>query len=107
MQRSGIRKDIHELKRMAAFESKQFADSRIENMTTEELNRLIEEDIRIMGFESRATYYECAKKFILEKDEQANVSHEYAISKRLFELFKDFKLIDEFMLRFSSLELME
>ena len=35
MQMSGIRKDIQDLKRMAAFESKQLADSRIKNMTTE------------------------------------------------------------------------
>lgn len=107
MQMSGIRKDIQDLKRMAAFESKQLADSRIKNMTTEQLNRLIEEDTRILGFESQANYYECAKKFFLEKDGQANVSHEYAIQKHMSELFKDFKLIDEFMRKFRSLELME
>lgn len=107
MQVPGIRKDIQELKWVAAFESKQLADSRIKNMTTEELNQLIEEDLRIMGFESQANYYECAKKFILENDENANVSHECAILKHISELFKDFKLIEEFIVKYSSLELME
>lgn len=107
MQITGIRKDILELKRIAAFESKQLEDSRIKNMTDEELQQAIEEDIRSMGFESQAHFYECAKQFILENDEQANVSHEFAIHKRIYELFEDFKIFEVFMLKYSILELTE
>ena len=107
MQRSGIRKDIQELKRVAAFENKQSGDNRIKNMTDEELQQVIDDNFRSMGFESAVIFYECAKKFILEKDEQANVSHEFAIHKRIFELLEDFKIFEEFMLKYSSLELME
>lgn len=107
MQRAGIRKDIQELKRVADLGNKQSGDNRIKNMTDEELQQVIDDNFRSMGFESAVIFYECAKKFILEKDKQANVSHEYAISKRIFELFKDFKTRDEFMRKYSSLELME
>jgi len=104
MSLEGIKKDIMELKRVVALESKQSKDSRIKNMTGEELQQAIEEDLRIIGFESEAYFMECAKVFILEKDGQANVSHEYAIQRRIFELFEDFKIFEEFMLKYSSLE---
>ena len=107
MQITGIRKDIRELKRVADLENKQSEDNRIKNMTDEELQQTIDDDLRSMGFESAVNFYECAKKFILEKDEQANVSHEFAIHKRIFELLEDFKIFEEFMLKYSSLELME
>jgi len=107
MQITGIRKDIRELKRVADLENKQSEDNRIENMTDEELQQVIDDGLRSMGFESEVNFYECAKKFILEKDEQANVSHEFAIHKHIFELPEDFKIFEEFMLKYSSLELME
>lgn len=100
MQIQGIRKDIQELKRLVALENKQLEDNRIKNMTEEELQQAIDDDLRSMGFESEVIFYECAKKFILEKDEQANVSHEFAIHKHIFELFKDFKIFEDFMLKY-------
>ena len=107
MQITGIRKELHELKRVAAINKKQSEDDRIKNMTDEELQQAIEEGSKSLGFASNAYFYECAKKFILEKDEQANVSHEYAIHKRVFELFEYLKTWEEFMLKYSSLELTE
>jgi hypothetical protein len=104
MQITGIRKDIQELKRVVAFENKQSEDDRIKNMTDEELQQSIKDDLRRIGFESEAHYLDCAKQFILEKDEQANVSHEYAIHKHIAELCEDFKIHEEFMLQYSSLE---
>jgi len=107
MQIQGIKKDILELKRITVLEIKQSKDSRIKNMTDEELQQAIEEDLRIIGFESESHYLECVKKFILEKDEQANVSHEFAIHKRISELFEDIKIWGELMLKYSSVELTE
>lgn len=101
---TGLRKDIQELKHAAALEKKRSEDSRIENMTDEELRSAIEDDIRSMGFESEAHYLDCAKKFILKKDPHANVTHDYAVHKHIAELCEDFKILEEFMLKYSSLE---
>lgn len=102
-----LKKDILELKRVAALENKQAEDVRIKNMTDEELQEEIKKELEKLGFESEEDFYEAAKKFILEKDEHANVSHDFAISERIFEMFKDLKLFEEFIIKYSRVELTE
>ena len=99
-----MKKEIMELKRAAALENKQSEDNRIKNMTDEELQEECTRELEKLGFESEAHFYECAKMFILEKNEQVNMSNEYAVHKRIFELFENFKMFEEFMFKYSSLE---
>jgi hypothetical protein len=107
MQITGIKKDIIELKRLASLEKKQSKDDKIKNLTDAELQEEINQELAKMGFESEEEFLDAAKNFILEKDPQANVTHDYAIHKRIFELFEDCKLVEEFMLKYSSVELTE
>ncbi len=102
-----MKMELEELKRVVDIENKQSENNRIKNMMDEELRQAIAEELQRLGFESDAHFYECAKNLILEKDARANVSHVFAISERIFELFEDFKIYEEFMLKYSSLELTE
>lgn len=102
-----LRKEIEILKNTAASQIKKQSEVDLSKLTDEELRQAIEEDIHSLGFESSAYFLECAKNFILEKDLNANVSHEFAIISRVFELFEDFKMWEEFMQKYSSLELTE
>lgn len=104
---TGLRKYILELKSAANFEYRHSEDYRIKNMADEELQEEINRELDELGYESEESYLEAAKKFLLEKDSQANVTHDYAIHKRIFELFEDVKIWEEFMLKYSSLELTE
>ena len=47
-----LKKDILELKRAVAFQNKQSGDSRIKNMTDEELQENITNNLAKLGFES-------------------------------------------------------
>lgn len=85
------------MKQIAALEKKQAEDDRIKNMTDEELQEEINRELAELGFSSEEEFNDAAKKFILEKDPQANVTHNYAINERFFELIEDFKMFEEFM----------
>lgn len=104
---SSLKKDIIELKRVAALKNNQDEDLRIKNMTDEELQEELKKELENLGFGSEEEFNEAAKKFILEKDPLANVSHVFAINDRIFEMVKDFKLFEEFMIKYSSVELTE
>ena len=92
-----MKKELLELKRVAALENKNSEDCRIKNMTDEELQDEIDRDLKKLGFRSQADFIEGAKNFVLENDPGANVTHDYAI-----ELTEDFKVFDEFMQKYSS-----
>ena len=100
-----MKKDIIELKKAAAIENKQSEDYRIKNMTDEELQDEIDRDLKKLGFKSQADFIEAAKNFVLVHDPGANVTHDYAIEKRFFELTEDFKVFEEFLRKYSILEL--
>lgn len=95
------------MKQIAALEKKRAEDDWIKNMTDEELHQAIIDDLAKMGFESEEAYLDAAKKFILEKDPKANVTHDVAIYNRIFELIEDFEIFEEFMQKYSSVELTE
>jgi len=100
-----MKKELLELKRAAALENKNSEDYRIKNMTDEELQDEIDRDLKKLGFKSQADFIEAAKNFVLVHDPGANVTHDYAIEKRFFELTEDFKAFEEFLRKYSSLEL--
>lgn len=102
-----MKKEILGLKRAAALESKQAENNRLKNMTDEELQEECTKELQKLGFESEAYFYDCAKKFILEKGTGANVTNEYAVHDRIFELFENSEICEEFMQKYSSLELTE
>jgi hypothetical protein len=97
-----MKKELLELKRVAALENKNSEDCRIKNMTDEELQDEIDRDLKKLGFRSQADFIEGAKNFVLENDPGANVTHDSAIENRFFELTEDFKVFDEFMQKYSS-----
>jgi hypothetical protein len=99
-----LKRDIKQLKQIAAIEKKQSENDYLKNLTDEELQEQIDNELAKLGFKSQEEFYDAAKKFILEKDEHANVTHEIAINKHIFELFKDCKMFEEFMLKYSSVE---
>ncbi|WP_048049151.1 hypothetical protein [Methanosarcina mazei] len=100
-----MKKELLELKRAAALENKNSEDYRIKNMTDEELQDEIDRDLKKLGFKSQADFIEAAKNFVLVHDPGANVTHDYAIEKRFFELTEDFKVFEEFLRKYSILEL--
>ncbi len=102
-----MKKELEVLQRVADLKNNQAEDLRIKNMTDEELQEELNKELEKLGFESEEEFNEAAKKFILEKDPQANVSHVFAINDRIFEMVKDFKLFEEFMIKYSSVELTE
>lgn len=100
-----MKKEFLELKRAAALENELAVNSRLKNITDEELQDEIDRDLKKLGFKSQADFIEAAKNFVLENDPGANVTHDYAIEKRFFELIEDFKVFEEFLQKYSSLEL--
>lgn len=100
-----MKKELLELKRAAALENELVVNNRLKNITDEELQDEIDRDLKKLGFKSQADFIEAAKNFVLENDPGANVTHDYAIEKRFFELTDDFNVFDEFLQKYSSLEL--
>jgi hypothetical protein len=99
-----MRKDIEHLKQAAKMELKRAENDWIKNMTDEELQEKLNRELAELGFKSEEEFNDAAKKFTLENDPDANVTHDYAVNKRIFELFKDFRMFEEFMLKYSSVE---
>lgn len=85
MSLTGIRKDILELKRVAAFEKKQFEDDRVKNMTDEELQQVIDEELAIMGFKSEEELCDAAKKYCVENGLKKIFYNDYNVHDFLFE----------------------
>lgn len=102
-----IKKEIKELKKSASIEQKNADAERLKSLTDEELQEAINQDLFFLGFNTQAEFNEAVKKFVSEKDPQTNIENDYAIEKRFFELIEDFKIFEEFVQKFSSLELDE
>lgn len=98
-----LKKELLELKRAAALENKNSEDYRIKNMTDEELQEAINQDLKKLGFNSYAEYLEAVNDFVFEKDPQTNMTNDIAVYNRFSELTEDFKIFAEFMQKYSSL----
>jgi hypothetical protein len=97
-----MKKELLELKRVAALENKNSEDYRIKNITDEELQEAINQDLKELGFNSYAEYREAVNNFVFEKDPQTNMTNDIAVDNRFSELTEDLKMFDEFMQKYSS-----
>lgn len=102
-----MKKDLQELKKFSSIMQRNAVDEWLKNATDEELQAELDSDLEKLGFESEEEFHDAAKKFILEKDEHADVSCDSTTHIHIFELFEDIGMFEEFMMKYSSLELME
>lgn len=85
MSLTGIRKDILELKRIAALEKKRLEDNWIKNLTDEELQEELDKELANLGFKSEDELYEAALKYFAENGLQTIFNNDYALHNYLFE----------------------
>lgn len=80
-----IRKDILELKQIAALEKKPAEDDRIKNMTAEELQQAINDEFAKLGFKSEEDLFDAAKRYFAENGLKTSFSNEYQLREYIFE----------------------
>jgi hypothetical protein len=107
MQISGMRKDIQELKKAALIEKKQAEDDWVKNLTDEELQEEINQDLAKLGFKSEEEFYESAKKYLAENGLKIEFCNDYVfqdyVSEQLLDHSKDY--LEDFVKKYGNPEL--